>query len=330
MVLEQAPDPPSRHRPGLPAAFEGIVLSCLEKDPERRMPSALALRDALQPFLPAPHLLRSISDDVTKVAPPKRRPPPAPPPEPAPPREPVGVEMVEPALPPGVQTTAQPLVGAQHAPPARAGEGPSTRVVALVAASSLLIVAATFTALIRRAMPAAAGAPAPAAAPERSVAPSEVSAAAPAAPAPTESSEILEPSAKPLEPPAPSSERVAAAPHGGGAPEPGYRAPVKAAAGGRTDRSEGGVGGRIDPVAALGALSGAAVAAKRCKRPGGPKGSARVEVTFGPSGAVTSVRVGGPFDGTPVGKCIASVFRGARVPPFVGSSFSASKTVSIR
>jgi serine/threonine-protein kinase len=328
MVLEQQPDPPSRHRPGLPAAFERIVLQCLEKDPERRMPSALALRDALQPFLPAPHLMRSISDDVTKVAPPKRRPEPAPPPEP----ESVDVETIDvvtltEAIEPGVQTTAQPLVGAQHPEPPRAGEGPSTRVVALVAASSLFIVAVTFAALIRRATPSA---PASTATPESSAAPAAASVVASVTPVPAEASaSILETPANPLETPAPVSEPITVASRGGGVSfEPVVRVPVKAAASVPV-RSEGG-GRQIDQVAALNALAGAAGAARRCRKPGGPTGAARVEVTFGPSGAVTSVRVGGPFDGTPVGKCIATVFRGASVPPFVGSSFSASKTVSIK
>jgi hypothetical protein len=38
---------------------------------------------------------------------------------------------------------------------------------------------------------------------------------------------------------------------------------------------------------------------------------------------------GAPFAGTSVGGCIASAFRGARVPPFSGDPVSVTKTVSI-
>jgi hypothetical protein len=42
-------------------------------------------------------------------------------------------------------------------------------------------------------------------------------------------------------------------------------------------------------------------------------------VTFGNDGAPKAVAVSTPFAGTPVGACVAGVFRGARVPPFTGS-----------
>ncbi|MEW4531222.1 serine/threonine-protein kinase [Maioricimonas sp. JC845] len=47
-VIESEPTPPSRLRPGIPADLERICLTCLEKDPERRYPSAGALADDLQ------------------------------------------------------------------------------------------------------------------------------------------------------------------------------------------------------------------------------------------------------------------------------------------
>jgi hypothetical protein len=55
-----------------------------------------------------------------------------------------------------------------------------------------------------------------------------------------------------------------------------------------------------------------------------------VKVTFAPSGNVTSAQVEGPpFAGTPVGGCIASAFRGAKVPPFSGAPVTVSKSFSI-
>jgi len=47
MQLNVQPDPPSQHRPGLPAGLETIILTLLRKDPAERFPSARALEDAL-------------------------------------------------------------------------------------------------------------------------------------------------------------------------------------------------------------------------------------------------------------------------------------------
>jgi hypothetical protein len=56
-----------------------------------------------------------------------------------------------------------------------------------------------------------------------------------------------------------------------------------------------------------------------CKRPEGPNGAGHVRVTFGNDGSVmSSVIIGAPFDGTPVGDCAASRFKMARVPKFEG------------
>jgi predicted Zn finger-like uncharacterized protein len=91
-----------------------------------------------------------------------------------------------------------------------------------------------------------------------------------------------------------------------------------------------GGGKDFDRAAASAALSRASGAARGCKKPDGPTGSGKVRVTFAPSGNVTSATVEGPpFAGTPVGGCIASAFRGARVPPFEGAPVSVSKTVNI-
>lgn len=86
----------------------------------------------------------------------------------------------------------------------------------------------------------------------------------------------------------------------------------------------------FDKAAASAALSAAAGQASGCKQEGDPSGTARVQVTFVPSGRVTSANVQGPpFAGTPTGGCIARAFRSASVPPFSGDPVTVSKTVSI-
>src|SRR6478736_2682935 len=81
--------------------------------------------------------------------------------------------------------------------------------------------------------------------------------------------------------------------------------------------------------AALAALGSAASAAAGCKREGGPSGSGSASITFSPDGPVKSVTVSAPFAGTPVGQCVATVFRGAHVPPFSGSSVTLPKSFQI-
>jgi serine/threonine protein kinase len=81
--------------------------------------------------------------------------------------------------------------------------------------------------------------------------------------------------------------------------------------------------------AALAALGTAAAAAASCKRPDGPTGPGSASVTFSPDGPVKSVSVSAPFAGTPVGQCVATVFRGAHVPPFSGSSITLPKSFQI-
>jgi hypothetical protein len=89
-------------------------------------------------------------------------------------------------------------------------------------------------------------------------------------------------------------------------------------------------GAEFNRGAATSALGAAAGAAKGCKKPDGPTGSGRVKVTFAPSGNVTSAVVDGPpFAGTPVGGCVASAFRSARVPPFSGAPVTVSKSFNI-
>ncbi len=122
-----------------------------------------------------------------------------------------------------------------------------------------------------------------------------------------------------------SSGTATAAPTASAAPTPSATASSAPTA---TDT--GGGGRDFNKGAATAALAAAAGAAKGCKQPGGPTGSASVRVVFAPSGNVTSANVQGPpFAGTPVGGCIASAFRGAHVPPFDGSPVAVSKTVNI-
>lgn len=81
---------------------------------------------------------------------------------------------------------------------------------------------------------------------------------------------------------------------------------------------------------AISALGAAASSAGGCKKPGGPTGVGKVQVTFAPSGRVTSATVmGAPFAGTAVGGCVAGAFRRAKVPAFGGSPVTVSKSFSI-
>jgi predicted Zn finger-like uncharacterized protein len=76
-------------------------------------------------------------------------------------------------------------------------------------------------------------------------------------------------------------------------------------------------------------LAGIAGSVQACKK-GDLSGSGRVVVTFAPGGNVASAVVSGPpFEGTATGACVASRFRGARVPAFAGSPFSVSKSFTI-
>jgi predicted Zn finger-like uncharacterized protein len=81
---------------------------------------------------------------------------------------------------------------------------------------------------------------------------------------------------------------------------------------------------------AISALTGAAGAAGGCKKPGGPTGTGKVQVTFAPSGRVTSATVmGAPFAGTAVGGCVAAAFRRAKVPAFSGNAVTVSKSFAV-
>jgi predicted Zn finger-like uncharacterized protein len=81
---------------------------------------------------------------------------------------------------------------------------------------------------------------------------------------------------------------------------------------------------------AISALGSAASQAGGCKKAGGPTGTGKVQVTFAPSGRVTSATVmGSPFAGTAVGGCVAGAFRRAKVPAFSGNPVTVSKSFAI-
>jgi hypothetical protein len=55
-----------------------------------------------------------------------------------------------------------------------------------------------------------------------------------------------------------------------------------------------------------------------------------VKVTFNPDGTVQSANVDqAPYQGTPVGACIAGKFRGIHIPPFAGGAVGVGKSFTI-
>jgi predicted Zn finger-like uncharacterized protein len=87
--------------------------------------------------------------------------------------------------------------------------------------------------------------------------------------------------------------------------------------------------GPFDMGEAKSKLAAIAGAVQACKR-GDASGTGRVIVTFATNGAAQSATVSGaPFEGTPTGACVASKFRGARVPAFSGAPFTVSKSFTI-
>lgn len=94
--------------------------------------------------------------------------------------------------------------------------------------------------------------------------------------------------------------------------------------------SSSGSGKSFDVAAAKAALSAAAANAAACGQPGGPKGPGKVQLTFAPSGRVTTANViEGPFGGTAVGGCVSSTFKRARVPAFDGAPQTVTKAFKI-
>ncbi|WP_437757524.1 hypothetical protein [Sorangium sp. So ce1389] len=173
--------------------------------------------------------------------------------------------------------------------------------------------------------PAQAG-PALAAAPEPTPAP-----AAPPAP----------PASVPAAPPAPAAAGAGSQPSDG--PQAAEK-PARAAAPSAPDRAKPAAKqpaptqllpardepARFDQSAASSALASAAAAAAGCTGEG-LTGTARVAVTFSPSGKAMSSRVeGGDLVGTATAACIAAAFRSATVPPFEGIPVTVMKQVKIR
>jgi hypothetical protein len=55
----------------------------------------------------------------------------------------------------------------------------------------------------------------------------------------------------------------------------------------------------------------------RCKKPGGPSGAGRIEITYAPDGSARSSRaIGEPFAGSGVGQCVAEQLKKIKVPAF--------------
>jgi hypothetical protein len=86
----------------------------------------------------------------------------------------------------------------------------------------------------------------------------------------------------------------------------------------------------FDMSAAKAALEVAASSAGSCKAADGPTGRGKVQVTFAPTGRVTSANVvEGAFGGTSVGGCVAKLFRAAKVPAFSGDPVTVAKAFTI-
>jgi len=115
--------------------------------------------------------------------------------------------------------------------------------------------------------------------------------------------------------PTPTATPTGAANTGGGRPTP---TPTPTSTGGRPTPTPANDGG-FDQAAAQRSLHNMEAILASCKKPDGPTGSGTVRVTFANDGsAMSSVMIGPPFDGTPVGDCAASRFKMARVPKFDG------------
>jgi hypothetical protein len=85
--------------------------------------------------------------------------------------------------------------------------------------------------------------------------------------------------------------------------------------------------GPFNVEAAKTALNTAATQASACS---GVSGKGKVQLTFAPSGKVSSAELtDGPFGGTPAGKCALKHFKAAHVPPFSGAPQTVAKSFKI-
>lgn len=83
----------------------------------------------------------------------------------------------------------------------------------------------------------------------------------------------------------------------------------------------------FDKARAEGAMNAAAGMANACRPEGMVSATARVSVTFAPSGRVTTAVVDGTgLSGTPAGGCVARAFRSIRVDPFAGPPVTVHKS----
>jgi serine/threonine-protein kinase len=88
--------------------------------------------------------------------------------------------------------------------------------------------------------------------------------------------------------------------------------------------------GQFDPAAAQSALRRMESILVSCKKPDGPTGAGQVRVTFANDGsAMSSVIVGPPYEGTPVGDCAAARMKLARMAKFEGPPGIANYTFHI-
>ncbi len=81
--------------------------------------------------------------------------------------------------------------------------------------------------------------------------------------------------------------------------------------------------------AAVSSMKLAASFATDCNVVAGPRGSGTANVTFEKDGHVSSVALSEPFQGTPVGECVADKFRRVTVPTFTNGPKVTKKSFDV-
>jgi serine/threonine-protein kinase len=182
LVTEAAPAPPSEYLPGLPPAFEAIVLRCLEKDRGARFAGVAELSAALQPFAlegrppvdRLEHQERARIDGGARTAAAT-----------APPAVRIGLASPEAST---VATPAAPPRDLEDPPrPPPAPPASHARRGVWIAAGAAVVVAAATTAILARARVSEPSSVAPPSAPPTSAAPPPSPPPAPSPPPPTSS-----------------------------------------------------------------------------------------------------------------------------------------------